>query len=117
MERIEVLYARGGFKVGTTWRATRVSSGRAASEQLIVTLCEPPARFLVESRNKASHQRTEFLFSPQDAASTLVRMLFAVEAHGVGKVVGVVLGSKRGRSLTKVLQQDLDDLAVAAEAR
>jgi hypothetical protein len=34
----------------------------------------------------------------------------------VGKVVGVVLGAKRDRSLTKVLQQDLEDLATAAEA-
>jgi len=115
VERIEVL-TPGGFKVGTTWRETRVMHGKSSVEQLTVTVCEPPGRYLVEARNRGTHYRTEFTFTSAGDEETLVRMVFGAEPHGaVGKVVGAVFGSLAGRAVTRVMQQDLEDLATAAE--
>ncbi len=114
VEKIEVLNP-GGFKVGTTWRETRVMHGKTAVEQLTVTDCEAPSRYLVEAQSRGTHYRSEFTFTP-DGDETIVRMTFGAEAHGaVGKVVGAVLGGLISRAATKTMQQDLDDLADAAE--
>jgi carbon monoxide dehydrogenase subunit G len=114
VERIDVL-TPGGFKVGTTWRETRIVHGKPVVEQMTVTMCEPPSRYLVEGRSRGTHYRTEFTFAPE-GDETLVRMAFSAESHGtVGKVVGVVLGSLMSRTVTKTMQQDVDDLATAAE--
>jgi uncharacterized membrane protein len=84
---------------------------------MTVTLCEPPGRYLVEAQNRGTHYCTEVLFTPESDATTRVRLTFDVESRGpVGKVVGAVLGGLVGRSVAKSLQQDLDDLATAAEA-
>jgi carbon monoxide dehydrogenase subunit G len=114
VDRIDVL-TPGGFKVGTTWRETRTFHGKAAVEQMTVTMCEPRSRYLVEAQSNGTHYRSEFIFTPQ-GDGTLVRMTFGAEPHGaVGKVVGAVLGGLIGRSVSRVLQQDLEDLATAAE--
>lgn len=114
VDRIERL-TPSGFKVGTTWRETRTLHGNTATEQLTVTLVEPPQRYLVEARSKGTHYRSEFTFTPE-GDGTLVRMTFGAEPHGtMGKVVGAVFGGLMSRSVTKSMQQDLDDLADAAE--
>ncbi len=114
VEQIEVL-TPGGFKVGATWRTTRVVHGKTSVEQMTVTMCEPPSRYLIEARSRGTHYRSEFTFTPA-GDETLVRMVFGAESAGaVGKVVGVVLGGLTSRSVTKSMQQDLDDLATAAE--
>jgi uncharacterized protein YndB with AHSA1/START domain len=114
VEQIEKL-TPGGFKVGTTWRETRTLHGKTATEHLTVTLVEPPERYLVESRSRGTHYRSEFTFTPE-GDGTLVRMTFTAEQHGaMGKVVGAVLGGRTSRSDAETMQQDLEDLADAAE--
>lgn len=114
VDRIDVL-TPSGFKVGTTWRETRILHGKTAVEQMTVTICEPPSRYLVEAQSRGTHYKTEFTFTP-DGDATQVTMTFGAEAHGaVGKVVGAVLGPLVSRTVAKTMQQDLDDLADAAE--
>jgi carbon monoxide dehydrogenase subunit G len=114
VEKIEVLNP-GDFKVGTTWRETRTMHGKSAVEQMTVTVCEPPDRYLVEAQSRGTHYRSEFTFTPE-GGDTVVRMTFGAEPHGaVGKVVGAMLGGLMSRAVTKTMQQDLDDLADAAE--
>jgi carbon monoxide dehydrogenase subunit G len=114
VEKIEVLNP-GDFKVGTTWRETRVVHGKTAVEQMTVTVCEPPNHYLVEAQSRGTHYRSEFTFTPE-GDDTRVKATFGAESHGpVGKVVGAVLGGLLSRSVAKTLQQDLDDLADAAE--
>jgi carbon monoxide dehydrogenase subunit G len=114
VEKIDVL-TLGGFKVGATWRETRTLHGKTSVEQMTVTMCEPPNHYLIEAQSKGMHYKSEFTFTPE-GEDTLVRMTFGTEPHGaVGKVVGVVLGGIMSRAVTKTMQQDLDDLADAAE--
>jgi len=114
VDQIEVLNP-GAFKVGTTWRETRTLHGKTAVEQMTVTVCEPPTHYLVEAQSRGTHYRSEFTFIPE-GEDTLVRMVFGAEPHGaMGKVVGAVLGGLMGRTAGKTMQQDLDDLADAAE--
>jgi carbon monoxide dehydrogenase subunit G len=114
VERIDVLNP-GEFKVGTTWRETRTLHGKTAVEQMTVTMCERPSRYLVEAQSRGTHYRSEFTFTPS-GETTEVRMTFGAEPQGaVGKVVGAVLGGLVGRTAARTMQQDLDDLADAAE--
>jgi len=114
VEKIDVL-TPGGFKVGATWRETRTLHGKTSVEQLTVTMSEPPSRYLIEAQSRGTHYKSEFTFTPE-GEDTLVRMTFGTESYGaVGKVVGAVLGGLMSRAVTKTMQQDLDDLADAAE--
>ena len=114
VEKIEVLNP-GEFKIGTTWRETRVMHGKTAVEQMTVTVCEPPSRYIVEAQSRGTHYKSEFTFTP-NGEDTVVTMTFGVESHGpVGKVVGAVLGGLMSRTVGKTMQQDLDDLADVAE--
>jgi carbon monoxide dehydrogenase subunit G len=114
VEKVEVLNP-GEFKVGTTWRETRVMHGKTAVEQMTITVCEPPSHYIAEAQSRGTHYKSEFTFVP-DGDETLVTMAFGAESHGaVGKVVGAVLGGFISRAATKTMQQDLDDLADAAE--
>ena len=114
VEKIEVLNP-GDFKIGTTWRETRVMHGKTAVEQMTVTVCEPPTRYIVEAQSRGTHYKSEFTFVPT-GDETEVTMTFGAEPSGaVGKVVGAVLGGFMSRNVAKTMQQDLDDLADAAE--
>ncbi|MFJ8536432.1 SRPBCC family protein [Streptomyces sp. NPDC093591] len=115
--RVEVL-TEGGFGVGTRWRETRRMFGKEATEEMWVTACEPPERYVVEAESHGSHYVSEWLLRPDGASATTVRMTFtAVASGGVTRLLARIMGGVGARAVSKAVAKDLDDIAAAVEGR
>lgn len=118
--RIERL-AGAGWSIGTRWRETRRAMGGESTEEMEVVGIDEGRSTMVAAEAHGLAYRTEFTLepSPDDAARTVLRMRFAgsyVSPSWLQRAAGK-LTAGLGRSMTrKMMQQDLDDIAVAAEA-
>lgn len=75
------LITQGPYRVGTRWRETRRMFGKDATEQLEVTVVEPPTRTVVEADSGGVHYVTEFRLAPAAGDVTRLAMSFtAVQA-------------------------------------
>ncbi|WP_432196426.1 SRPBCC family protein [Streptomyces sp. bgisy027] len=114
---VEVL-TQGAFGVGTRWRETRRMFGKEATEEMWVTLCEPPERYVVEADSHGTHYVSEWALRPEGPSATTVRMTFTgVTSGGVAGVLAKLLGSLGSRAVAKAIAKDLDDIAAAVEGR
>lgn len=121
--RIERL-AGVGWAIGTRWRETRSMMGREATEEMEVVGIDPGRSTTVAAEAHGMRYRTEFtlepLPSPDGQPRTLLRMRFSGSYQTLSWVqrVAAKLTSGIGMRVTrKAMQQDLDDIAAAAEAR
>lgn len=116
VESIQVV-TPGPFKVGTTWRETRRLQGKASTEQITVTECEPPGRYVAEAESGGAHYRSEFTFTPDGPDRTRVRAVFTAQSrNAVDKLVGAVLGGLMTPALVSTMERDLADLADFCES-
>ncbi|SPF06456.1 Polyketide cyclase / dehydrase and lipid transport [Streptomyces sp. MA5143a] len=115
--RVEVLTG-GGFGVGTRWRETRRMFGKDATEEMGVTLSEPPERYVVEAESHGSHYVSAWELRPDGPASTTIRMTFtAVPTGAVSGLLAKVLGGVGARAVRRAVAKDLDDVAGWLEGR
>ncbi|WAZ22012.1 SRPBCC family protein [Streptomyces cinnabarinus] len=116
--KVEVL-SEGGFGVGTRWRETRRMFGKDATEEMWVTACEVPARYVVEAESHGSHYVSEWDLRADGPVTTTVRMTFTgtTTGGGVMAVLTKVLGRVGERAVSKAIAKDLDDVAAAVEGR
>ncbi|MFJ6633785.1 SRPBCC family protein [Streptomyces sp. NPDC091376] len=116
VERIEVL-TEGGFGVGTRWRETRRMLGKEATEEMYVTVSEPPERFVVEADNHGAHYVSEWSLRADGPETTTVRMTFsATPPGGFMGLLTKVLGPLGERAVVKAIERDLADVASAVES-
>lgn len=114
---VEVLTA-GVFGVGTRWRETRRMFGKEATEEMWVTACEPPERYVVEAESHGTHYISEWRLLADGPTATTVRMTFTgVASGGVTGLLAKVLGGVGARAVGKAVAKDLEDVAVAVEGR
>jgi carbon monoxide dehydrogenase subunit G len=115
VERIEVL-SSGGFGVGTRWRETRRMLGKHATEEMYVTACEPPERYVVEADSQGTHYVSEFRLLPAGQDSTTVRITFGAKPPGgFTGLLAKILGGLGARAVRNAVTRDLDDVAAAVE--
>ncbi|MFC6287115.1 SRPBCC family protein [Nocardioides sp. GCM10027113] len=117
VERVEML-TEGPYDVGTTWRETRRMFGKEATEQLKVTAVEPPARTVVEADSGGVHYVTEFTLTPTSSDATRLTMTFAAAQADPGplhKVMWLLFGRLGMKATRKIMVQDLQDIAAAAQ--
>ncbi|MGV9451142.1 SRPBCC family protein [Streptomyces sp. NPDC003635] len=118
VSKVEVL-SDGPFGVGTRWRETRRMFGKDATEEMWVTVCEVPERYVVEAESHGSRYVSEWELRADGPITTTVRMTFTATTAG-GRVMGVlakVLGGLGARAVSKAIAKDLDDVAAAVEGR
>ncbi|WP_109471548.1 SRPBCC family protein [Ornithinimicrobium cavernae] len=110
----------GPYAVGTRWRETRTMFGKKSTEEMWVTASDPWRRSEIHAESSGAHYVTEFLLAPlDDGARTELTVRFAAEPVGpsaVQKALMAVLGGVATRATRKALEQDLADIAAAAEA-
>ena len=107
-----------GYKKGVRWKETRRVFGTSATEEMQVALVSKNKRTVVESDSRGVHYRTEFTVSAADGGTKLV-MTFSAEYQDSNRKPGFLtrLTSKGALKLTRsMVQQDLEDIAAAAEA-
>ena len=114
--RVEVLEG-ATFGVGTRWRETRTMMGREATEEMVVTEAAAPSSYTVEADNHGVHYVSTFAFAPLGANRTEVTMTFAGTPTAPQNPLVKLMGRFGLRMVRKTLEQDLADLARAAEAR
>jgi uncharacterized protein YndB with AHSA1/START domain len=115
VERVEVL-TQGPFTVGTRWRETRRMFGKQATEEMRVTACEPPSRYVVEADSQGTHYVSEFALSDSGPGSTTVRMTFtATSPGGFPGLLAKLLGGLGAKAVARAVTKDLADVAAAVE--
>jgi carbon monoxide dehydrogenase subunit G len=119
VERVEML-SEAPFGVGTRWRETRLMFGKEATEEMWVTACESPERFVVEADSRGVHYTSEFTLHPDGDDATSVRLVFGgsrtEKKNGFGGVIGKLFGGIGAKTVEKALTKDLEDIASSVEA-
>lgn len=106
----------GDFGVGTRWRETRTMYGKEASEEMTITAVEDGRSYTAHAESRGMRYTTTWEFLPTEGGTEIV-MTFGGEAvTTVAKLLSTVMGFMTG-SVAKTMQQDMADLAAAAEAR
>lgn len=121
--RIERL-AGLGWSIGTRWRETRKAMGGESTEEMEVVGIDEGRSTMVAAETHGLAYRTEFTLEPAAGADgterTLLRMRFSgsyVSPSWLQRAMAKLF-SGIGTSVTRtMMQQDLDDIAAAAEAR
>lgn len=117
VSKVEII-TEGAFGVGTRWRETRRMFGKEATEEMWVTACEPPDRYVVEAESHGTHYVSEWLLRADGPSATTVRMTFtAVPPGGVMGLLARILGGVGARAVSQAVARDLDDIAAAVEGR
>ncbi|MFF8829211.1 SRPBCC family protein [Streptomyces sp. NPDC015131] len=115
--RVEVL-TEGPFQAGTRWIETRRMFGKEAAEEMYVTSCQAPSRYVVEAESRGAHYVSEFTLREVAPGETSVRMVFSARPPGgVAGVLTRVLGGLGRRAVAKTVERDLADVARAVERR
>ncbi|MGW8355802.1 SRPBCC family protein [Streptomyces wedmorensis] len=118
VERVEVL-TEGGFDVGTRWRETRRMLGKEATEEMTVTVCEAPDRYVTVAESHGMHYVSELTLTSDGSGGTTLRMTFSARpAHGrTPGLVARLLARFGAKAVAKALAKDLSDIANAVESR
>lgn len=119
--RIERL-AGVGWSIGTRWRETRRAMGRESTEEMEVVGIDEGRSTMVAAEAHGMAYRTEFTLESVQGADggeqTLLRMRFSgsyLTPSWLQRAMAK-LTSGIGKSVTRrMMQQDLDDIAAAAE--
>ena len=115
IEEVEITTG-DGFGVGTTWRETRTMFGRSTTEEMTVAAVDPGKSYVVTSRAGGADYRSVLSVEPDSEGCTL-SMEFTAEPSGtVSKVFASTVGKLFESGTRKALEQDLADIAAAAEA-
>lgn len=115
--RVERLDDGDGFGPGTRWRETRDIMGQEYSEELTVTAVDEGRSYTVEADSQGVHYRSVVLVEPEDAGTRITMTFAADQRRGrLGALMARTFGKAVESATRTALQQDLDDLAAAAEA-
>lgn len=110
----------GPWALGTRWRETRKVFGKDHTEEMWVTGNDPLRRTEVRASSGGADYVSEFVLAPLDEESrTELTARFGAEMTSPSRLQKLVLAAFRGmaeRSTRKALEQDLADIAAAAEA-
>jgi len=115
--RLEVLEGAEEFRVGTRWRETRTMFGREATEEMSVSALVPGRSYTVVADSSGmTFESTLEVLSAGDHVCIL-RMTFSGEPRTtVSRVMSATVGRMFLGATRKAAEQDLADIAAAAEA-
>lgn len=118
VQRVERLDDGTGFGVGTRWRETRTMFGREATEEMEVAAVDPGTGYTVVADSRGTVYTSGFHLEDAGEGRSRLTMTFGAAPSGlVAKVLSATVGRLFVRTTRKLLQQDLDEVGAAAEAR
>ena len=117
VEQVERLDDGGGFGVGTRWRETRTMFGRQATEEMEVTAVEPERSYTTVAQHGTTRYVSALQVEPLGEERCQLAMTFeGTSSSALGRILAATVGRLFSGSTRKMVQQDLDDIAAAAEA-
>ena len=107
-----------GFGVGTRWREIRAMFGKSASEEMTVTEVDPGRSYTAQAQHGKAHYTSVMSVEPSGDSGCVLSMHFGRRGHG-GAQQDPGRGGREadGGEHKKLMQQDLADIAEAAEQR
>jgi hypothetical protein len=120
--RIEILtnpHPDDAVGLGTRFRETRILFGREATEEMEVTLFEPPHRYVLEADSHGAHYVTEVRFKAEGPAGEATRVTFDFQAYPqtvFARIMSFLTAPLMRKALRQCLVKDLEDLERAAVA-
>lgn len=112
---VERLDSGSDFAVGTTWRETRIMFGREATEVMEIVAVDEGRSYTAAADGRGARYRSTLSVSPAEGGSTLT-MTFGAEPTGpVARILGATVGRLFAGATRKAIEQDLEDIAAAAE--
>jgi uncharacterized protein YndB with AHSA1/START domain len=109
----------GPFGVDTRWRETRRMFGARATQEMRVSACEAPRRYVAEAFDSGVRYASEFRVEERAPGRSVVRMAFSASPAPGGKPPGVflrLLNRLGTRAAARAVARDLADVAAAVEA-
>lgn len=117
VEQVERLDDGGGFGVGTRWRETRTMFGKQATEEMEVTTVEPERAYTTVAQHGNTRYVSSLRVEPLGEGRCQLSMTFeGTSSSTVGRLLTATVGRLFAGSTRKMVEQDLHDIAVAAEA-
>lgn len=114
IDSVEVL-GDGSFGVGTAWRETRTMFGKSVTEEMRIVDVVEGSSYTVESRATGTTYRSVMSVEP-DEGGTLLSMSFTAEAGStISRAFSTTIGKLFEGGTRRALEQDLADIAAAAE--
>lgn len=110
----------GPYAEGTRWRETRTMFGRSSTEEMWVTLADPLRETEVRASSGGADYVTTFVLTPVSDEATELSVTFSADLStpsAVQKLGMKVFGGMATKATRKALEQDLADIATAAEGR
>lgn len=105
-----------GFEIGTRWRETRTMFGKESSEVMEVSAIESGRAYTVVSAGKGVDYTSTMSVEAGANGGSIVSMTFAGEPTStVSKILAGTVGRLFAGVTKKMIEQDLDDIAKAAE--
>lgn len=112
--RVEML-TDGPVGVGTRFRETRRMFGREASEEMQVSVFEPPRRYVLDAQSHGCHYRSELTFTPKDGGTEVAMSFEATPLTTLSKILSFLTLPLMRSAVVKACSQDLDDLKAVLE--
>lgn len=115
IEKIERLDGGDSFAPGMRWEETRTLFGKTATETLEITAVDEGRSYVVEADSGGTHYRSVMSVEPNGTGATIT-MTFGAESSGrVSRFLARTVGKAFEKATRKALEQDLADIAAAAE--
>ncbi len=116
IDAVEIISGPPDFGVGTRWRETRTMLGRQATEELEVTDVTVGRAYSAVTDGNGTRYEVQFLIEPDGSGACTITTTFgATPTSLVSRVLSATLGRLFVGSSRDALEQDLADLAAAAE--
>lgn len=114
IKKVEVL-TEGPVGVGTRFRETRMMFKREATEEMVVSVFEPPTRYTLESESCGCRYHSEFHFTRTGSGTDMEFRFDAQPLSMMAKILSILFRPMM-KGVIKMIENDLDDVKAAAEA-
>jgi len=115
IERVDII-SDGADRVGTRFRETRIMFGRSATEEMTVTVLEPPRRMQLSAENHGTRYLATHEIVPEAGGARLVLAFEGVPVSVAARLFSFLARLFAG-ALRKQLLSDLADVKAEAERR
>lgn len=105
----------GPVGVGTRFTETRTMMGKSASEDMTVSVFNPSQRCVLTAFSNGTHYETAFTFAKSGDATLATVTFTATPKTFLSRILNALMGPLLGKSIRKMLEQDMLDRKKAAE--
>jgi hypothetical protein len=116
IEKIELL-TPGPIGVGTKWRETRTMMGHEATETLEIKAFDRPRKYVVGCESCGCYFESTFSFAPRGSATDVTLDVHTRALTLMAKIMSPLGNLMMGKTMRKLLDDDLEDVKRVAESR